>query len=289
MHMSNIRYATNATRFKEPMTDEAIFRVAPSVFATGAHESRSERFAYIPTSDVMAAMRREGFQPMMVAQGRSRIEGKAAFTKHLIRFRHADFQTGLRRGDTVPEVVLVNAHDGTSAYKMYAGSFRIICLNGLIVADSMFESISVPHKGDVIGKVIDGAYRVIEGSKTSVEAADAWAGLSLSRDAQLAFAESAHALRFADAEGNVATAIKPEQLLIARRHEDAGNDLWRTFNRVQENAVRGGLTAMGRDANGRRRRTTTREVAGIDGNVRLNRELWALGERMAQILGRGAA
>jgi Domain of unknown function (DUF932) len=56
-----------------------------------------------------------------------------------------------------------------------------------------------------------------------------------------AFAESAHILRFADSDGKVTTPITPDQLLAPRRWEDAGNDLWRTFNRVQENVLAGGL------------------------------------------------
>ena len=38
-----------------------------------------------------------------------------------------------------------------------------------------------------------------------------------------------------------------------------------------------------RDANNRPRRTTTREVRGIDADVRINKALWLLSERMAQI------
>jgi hypothetical protein len=71
--------------------------------------------------------------------------------------------------------------------------------------------------------------------------------------------------------------------LLPRRHDDQASDLWTTFNVVQENVIRGGLTAVGRDANGRRRRTTTRAVNGIDQDVRLNKGLWVLAERMAEI------
>lgn len=56
---------------------------------------------------------------------------------------------------------------------------------------------------------------------------------------------------------------------------------------VQENAIRGGLTAWGRDAHNRPRRVTSREVTGIDGDVRLNRALWQLTERMAELKGAG--
>jgi hypothetical protein len=65
----------------------------------------------------------------------------------------------------------------------------------------------------------------------------------------------------------------------------AGNDLWRTFSRAQENAIRGRLTAWGRDARNRPRRVTSREVTGTNGDVRLNRALWTLTERMAELKG----
>jgi hypothetical protein len=98
-----------------------------------------------------------------------------------------------------------------------------------------------------------------------------------------AFAEAAHTLRFADAEGVVDTPIQPAQLLVPRRHDDTGQDLWRTFNVVQENVMRGGLTAMRRDHHSRPRRVTTRAVNGIDQDVRLNKALWTLAERMAEL------
>ena len=47
-----------------PLTDEDIRRVAPSAFACEAHESRSARYAYIPTADVIRGMREADFLTM---------------------------------------------------------------------------------------------------------------------------------------------------------------------------------------------------------------------------------
>jgi hypothetical protein len=62
---------------------------------------------------------------------------------------------------------------------------------------------------------------------------------------------------------------------------------------VQENVIKGGLQRVVRDANGRRRwhdeqgnrlrAVTTKQVKGIDQDVRLNRALWQLAERMAAL------
>jgi len=110
---------------------------------------------------------------------------------------------------------------------------------------------------------------------------------------EAAFAEAAHTVRFADSEGKVSTPITAAQLLQPRRTEDTGTDLWKTFNRVQENTIKGGLTARAQDTfdnRGRRQRgrmVSTRQVKGIDQDVKLNRALWQLAERMAELKGVG--
>ncbi|MHB8125993.1 MAG: DUF932 domain-containing protein [Desulfitobacteriaceae bacterium] len=73
-----------------PLTNEQLFRVAPSIFAGEKHESRSEKYTYIPTIQVVDGLRSEGFLPFSVCQSKSRIEGKAEFTKHMIRLRQQD-------------------------------------------------------------------------------------------------------------------------------------------------------------------------------------------------------
>ena len=42
-----------ALRSDYPLSDDQIRRVAPSIFAEAPHESRSERYSYIPTAAVL--------------------------------------------------------------------------------------------------------------------------------------------------------------------------------------------------------------------------------------------
>lgn len=265
------------------LDDQALARMAPSIFATEAHSSRSTKYAYIPTSVVLEGMRKEGFVAVRANQGNSRVEGKAEFTKHMIRFRHSSFVGTEALGQVVPEIIMVNSHDGTSAYHLMAGLFRIACLNGMIRCESTTADIRVPHKGNVVDNVIEGAFTVIEDSKGAIEQAEAWGALRLSQDERVIMADAARVLRFGDAEGNVETPIQASQLLGARRSQDRDNTLWTTHNVIQENVIRGGLSAWTTDANNRPRRMTTREVRNIDGDVKLNRALWLLSERMAEL------
>jgi hypothetical protein len=101
------RFARNTCvmRSETPLSEEQLRRVAPSIFAEGKHVSRSERYTYIPTIEVLRGLRKQGFEPFMVAQGASRIEGKAAYTKHLIRMRHA---AEVRAKPEANEIILIN-------------------------------------------------------------------------------------------------------------------------------------------------------------------------------------
>jgi len=283
-YLHNFTVGARANRVQTPLTLDMVRQYAPSAFATHAHESRSDRYTYIPTINVIEGMIKAGFQPFSASQSRSRIEGKAEYTKHMIRFRHMDLTSPMVVGDIIPEVVLVNSHDGTSAYKLIAGMFRLVCSNGLMVADSTTASVSVMHKGNIVADVIDASNGIITSSQKALNAASAWSNLQLTDGEQSAFAEAAHTVRFADAEGKVTTPITAAQLLRPRRSDDNGADLWKTFNRVQENVIKGGLHGIQRDANGRRlRAVSTRQVKGIDQDVKLNRALWTLAERMAEL------
>lgn len=283
--MSIHNHASLRARANETLSEDQLRRYVPSLFAEAPHDSRSGRYAYIPSIAVMHGLQAEGFMPVAARQSRPRDETRQDFTKHMVRFRKQDAQL-LAVGDTIPEIVLVNSHDGTSSYNLMAGLFRLACLNGMVVAAGDIANIRVQHTGKsdkIVKDVIDGAYTVLNESVKALEAPKVWSQLHMTPDERQILAEGAHTLRFADAEGHVDTPIKPHQLLVPRRTVDQPRDLWTTFNVIQENVMRGGLSAMGRDANNRPRRTTTRQVNGIDQDVKLNKALWALGERMAQL------
>lgn len=271
-----------ASTRNQPLTLDQVRAKAPSVFATEAHGSRSERYTYIPTSTVVEGLLSEGFQPYAASQGRSRVPGKAEFTKHLIRFRHPSAQMK-QVGDTVPEIVLINSHDGTSSYVIAAGLFRLVCLNGMVVPDCLCGEVRVPHKGDIVSNVIDATWSVVDQAAEVTNVIQDWRQIELEKPEQVAFAEAAHSLRFDGASDTLREAISPAQLLAPRRFADQGNDLWTTFNRVQENVTKGGVHGIGRDANGRRRNVSTRPIKGIDQDVRLNKALMILGQRLAEL------
>jgi hypothetical protein len=275
--------STRVLRSDVPLSEDQMRGAAPSVFAEGKHASRSARYTYIPTIDVLRGLKREGFEPFMVAQGHCRIEGKTAYTKHMIRMRHVRDRSGqVSTRPEANEIILINSHDGASSYQMLAGLFRFVCCNGLVVGD-VVQDIRIPHKGNIQGEVIEGAFRVLDEFERVGQHAEAMKALPLEPREQIAFATAALALRFGDRAveegGHRPAPVTAEQLNEPRRAEDVGHTLWATFQRVQENVLRGGQP--GRTVQGRRMHT--RPVAAIDRGVSLNRALWMLAEEMRQI------
>lgn len=274
---SKFAHTSNVLVSQYPIQNEVIRQVAPSIFADQAHESRSSRYVYIPTHEVLTGLRKEGFEPFMVCQSRSRVEGKADFTKHMLRLRHRSLVSA---EGVANEIILLNSHDGTSSYQLLSGMFRFVCQNGMVCGD-ILNDIRVKHAGNITDKVIEGAYKVLKDFEVITDQRREMQAIELRPAEQELFARSALALRYEPDEdtGNSTAPIRPDQVLRTRRMEDAGNDVWRTFNRTQEALVRGGLP--GRNAQGRS--LTTRAVTGIDSNVRLNRALWQLAEGMAAL------
>jgi hypothetical protein len=275
-----------AARHNEGLDESQLRRIAPSIFAETAHESRSQKFQVIPTWNAVQALMNEGFVPVAAAQGGTRVAGKADFTKHMIRFRHS---TAAMQGnrEMLPEIVLRNAADGTSSYRVTAGLFRPICKNGLVSAN-IVEDFRIGHTGKIVDKVIEGTWSVVGEVHKVVEQADSWQGITLNLAERDVMAEAVHTLRFADASEGTRNAIEPRQLLNAHRAEDANRwDLWHTFNTLQESAIRGGQQGytIRRPQGGRpvETRVTVRPISSIDGDTALNKALWVLADGMAKI------
>jgi len=238
----------------------------------------SGRYRMVPTIEVVDILRERGFVPVRAEQSRTRIPGKGEFSRHLIRFRHAGHLTPAALGEELPELVLANSHDGTSAYRFMAGIFRLVCSNGLIVQSADFGSISVKHSGgrDFHDRILEATFQVARDTPRTMGQIEEWKGITLTRSRQLAFADAAMELK-------PNPSIKPAFLLTARREEDftahdASRDLWRTFNVIQENLIRGGL--QGTNARGRRIRT--RPIRSVAADIAVNRALWTLAESFSR-------
>src|SRR5215831_4319274 len=156
---------------------------------------------------------------------------------------------------------------------------RVVCLNGLVTKSAAIDDISVRHSGreSLIQEVIEGSYRIIDEAPKALAQVEQWQHLQLSPPEQEVLAEAALEIR------DSALQVQPRALLAPRRWEDGQadrpRDLWRTMNTVQEHLTKGGV--QGHNEQGQRRRL--RGVTCVDADTKLNRALWVLAERMAEL------
>src|SRR5438034_480245 len=259
------------------LLDDQIRALAPSVFAAQAMPGVSSRYAFVPTAHLVTRLRDAGWAPVSALQQRVNLDERRGFQKHLIRFQRRDVVPV--KGEYTPELCLINCHDRSSAYQLHAGLYRFICANGMFVGDdNAFERVSIRHAGFTPDEVIDASFRILDQVPAITASVEAFRARQLTGAESRAFATAALRLRYEDAQK---APVGPEKLLEARRYEDAGEALWHVFNRLQENLLRGGLKDETRCRADGRRFARTRAITGLDRNVRLNKELWNIAQRLA--------
>jgi hypothetical protein len=262
--MSDISFAHHSNALARELSLEAVRNRAPAVFAASAHERMSSRYTFIPTERVLGGLINVGFVPVDARQAHTR-STSPMHARHIVRLRRR-FET-VQLNDSVLEILFLNSHDGTSAYQLRIGIFRVVCTNGLIVSRSAFPTQCVRHRGNIVDEVVVGALQMTERFESLAAQIEQMEQRRLPKDEQLQFAERALELRFPN---GAESGVEPAQLLTCRRTEDVGDDLWRVTNRLQENLLRGGL--MRRTVSGRLLRT--RSITAIAQDVRINSGLW---------------
>lgn len=256
---------SHSSAFQTVLSPDTLRVQAPAVFAPAAHERMSAAYTFISSAQVLGALNLAGFMAVEARQSARAKDPQHA--RHLIRLRRRYETIQLR--DSIPEILFLNSHDGTSAYQLRVGLFRVACTNGLVVSMGVFPVWRVMHRGDVVQDVVCAALRISERFEQLAASVERMERTLLSEGDRLELARQALSLRFPnDPPG----AMDPAQVLVPRRGTDVGMDLWRTFNVIQENVLRGGLLRRS-PAN---RLTRTRGIRAIREDTRLNCALWEM-------------
>lgn len=254
-------------RTGRPLSMEAIRQVAPAVFANEPHSSRGPRYLYVPTIEPLQKLLDNGWGVYEASQQRSRDSARDPYTKHMLRLRKLDqFEA---RGEGAPEVVLINAHDGTAAYHGHAGYFRIVCSNGLMVGKTLagFKVRHTVGPATSLEVLKNMEATLTEQFPVMLSQIDKFRATVLKPEFRVALAEHALRLRY----GPTLPPFPARDLLNARRPVDAGDDAWSVLNRIQENVMNGGWevrTAM------YGRRSAVRPVERVSAVTKINTGLW---------------
>src|SRR2546430_13857514 len=151
---------SHSSAFQNTLSQETLRERVPAVFAAGAHERTTSAYTFISSEHVLAALASAGFLPV---EARQAARAKSpTHARHLIRLRRRRETIALR--DSIPELLFLNSHDGSSSYQLRCGLFRVACLNGLVVSMGVFPVWRGGHPGGVGGDGLWGGPRLRAGS-----------------------------------------------------------------------------------------------------------------------------
>jgi hypothetical protein len=243
---------------------------APAIFATSpAPTIKSPKYQFTPTFEVIEHMQDMGYLLTGVKQSSSNVELRKNWGIHITRFQHPDLYIKNTDGEIEarPEVVLINSHDGTRPIQFEMGLFRLVCENGLVVKDRDMGSFRERHTKLNFNEVKNLIDQKVSGLSDVVGKINKWNMIEMTDKQRFNFAVEALALR-------IGTDRQAEQyeimdILNPKRKADEGNSLWKTYNILQENLIKGGFQLNNRQA---------RSIKNPIEDFNLNQELWSLAD-----------
>lgn len=247
------------------LTDEQIKVNAPSVFTSKPSNQVSSHYTYIPTSMVINDMRLLGWDVVDAKEVKAR-KG-VGFQKHLLIFRNPNVVIHGNDGDIVyPQILLTNSHNGKNAFTFTAGLFRLICENGLVISTEKFSDIKIRHMGYSFDELQNNIKNIIEQLPLTVESMNKMKQIELNSNQILEFAQKSLQIRFPGIQNSDIL----NELIEPIRKEDANNDVWSVFNRVQEKLIHGNF--MYSNNNGKIRKA--RKIKNFNQDISLNKQLF---------------
>ena len=252
--------------------EELIRTHAPAAFATSPEKGRvSDRYTFLPTTDILDILQDEGWTAWRARQVNARSWSKD-HAKHIIQLRHEDLDVkSFDVGDSFPEMLLINAHNGLGGYTLQGGIFRMVCSNGMVISESDFGKVHIRHIGFEPQQVINASRDLIVSSSKISDKVNRWKELELTPRSKKDFFADAAAIRFGKGVS--------DDLIIdvsqPRREEDKKKDLWTVFNVAQENIIRGGFRNGGTNR-------MVRSISNIQKDVNLNSQLWDLASKYSE-------
>ena len=264
-------YSINQDK-NEFLTKDEIRTIAPSVFTESASQATtSKHYVHIPTETVIDDMAQLGWDVVDAKQVNAR--KNVGFQKHMVVFGNNDLVVNGKDGDVVmPRILMTNSHDGKNAFRFQAGLYRMVCSNGLVVADAEFANMKIRHMGYDLSELKTVINEIVEKLPLTVTCMNKLKAKKLSEKEQIDFARKALATRLNERELSVYTEDNILELLNPTRDEDKGSDMWSVYNVVQEKIIHGMFNVYG--VSGKQRKV--RKIKNFQQDTRINQELYQL-------------
>lgn len=274
--------------FKREVTSNELRNAFPAIFAESEKETLSDKYLYIPTYKLVEGLESQGFKVVGAKAQRTRNIETREHGKHVVYLSHETVSKALAVNEEMPLLALTNSHNGLSSFAIDTAFFRLVCSNGLMLPTNSMSSARIVHKVGMERDVIEASMRVIQAFPEQVERIRELKSIQLTTQEQALLAQSATNLAFEPEVIELNKSLGNDiasKLVRPRRSADYANDLWTTFNRIQENVIKGGIRVVSENEQGQRSVRKTRAVNSIDRDSKLNKELMTLAQEFAKLKG----
>jgi hypothetical protein len=218
------------------LTYEQAVEKCPAIAATSPSSKASSKYNFISTGEIV----HKALENDWVI--RDTKAGQGIHGAHTVNLVHkSQLETNYSEG--FPQICLINSHNLSRRFSMTLGFFRLVCSNGLIAPTGLVQSIRPTlHRPGAFGEgneILDLLNNCFEQFDTVIKQTETMKQRQLCSEEKNMLARYAYYIRFRY------RMMQPKkvdlgQLLSPRRPVDDKNDLWTTFNVIQENLTHGG-------------------------------------------------
>ncbi len=246
---------------------EQAAQFAPAIIGTSRAEHLTDRYQVAPTAEIVQTLGAHGWELAAVSSLSKRTKNPET-AKHGLRLVNRALAP-TESGD-LPQLVLRNAHDGTSSLWMRIGFYRFACANQTVVGSTV-GNVRILHRDYSRSVLLDAIAHLLDRLPAAMAALSSWQAFTPTQEAKAKYLEQAAALRWDAEEFSVRIGER------ARRYEDRGETAYHLFQRAQEDLIRGRVTVVTKETRAIRR---ARAVGALDESTRINTGLWDLTSAM---------
>lgn len=268
----------------EPMTKQQVRKDCPVAFETApTNPGVSSSYLHVNTETIIDDLNKLGWYPVKATmRKRRKKDSESIFSKHMVVFQNENVV--IRSEDEVvyPQIILMNSHDGLNSFKFYVGIYRMICSNGLVIADEKFSNFSIRHKGYTFGELRKVVTDAVEDLPARVEVLNRMKNQTLTTEQKHDLAIKALLLRSGITPGtDEAKELKfptgtLAEMVLPTRKEDLGDDLWKVLNVLQEKITQGGFKVALAGAKIRK----IRKIQSFEKDLKINQDLFRIATSM---------
>lgn len=264
-----------ATKF---LTKDEIRKIAPVVLETQpTNPGVTEVYKFVNTETIIDDLGLLGWFPVEVKQRKGRKTEGTIFSKHMVSFQNPAMWIESEDGELAwPRIILSTSHDGFQAFRFMVGIFRMVCENGVVIADESFGDIRIAHKGYTFEELRKMVRDIVEELPSKVEVLNTMRNTQMTEEQKEELALNAMLIRAGIKPGSEKAeqfeydAETLEEILEPVRDADKGDDLWTVFNVVQEKMIRGGFSAALTGGQVRK----VRAIKGFEKDLKVNQQLF---------------